>query len=120
MVDTLNLNGAADVEPAKPELPDVVYISSVELQQFPSPGTQRTFKAMTGLDYMAAVGGDADSADRTQTQIWTHLRKKIPGLAWDDCAEIAMQLVGKDGAVVVDPTQLASSAPSPLSAGSGE
>ena len=71
-----------------------------------------------GRDYLALVGPDADSADRTQTQIWTQLRSTIPDLRWEDCAEISLQIADADAALV-DPTQLFSSVPSPDSVGSG-
>lgn len=101
------------------ELPSVVSLTTAELQQFPSPGTQRALKAETGRDYMAMVGPDADSADRTQTQIWTHLRKTIKDLHWAECDEIILQIADKDVATV-DPTKLGSSVPSLDSAGSGD
>ena len=117
MVDTGTLsNGTGVVAP--PALPDVVVVTLAEMQQFPSPGTQRALKAQLSKDYLALVGPDADSADRTQTQIWTHLRKTIPDLRWEDCAEISMQIADAD-AVAVDPTQLSGVVPSPPSVGSG-
>lgn len=100
-------------------LPDVIIVPATELQSFPSPGTQRALKAETGRDYMAMVGPDADSADRTQTQIWVWLRRTIRDLRWEECADISMQLADKDAAEV-DPTVLGSSVPSPDSADSGE
>lgn len=100
-------------------LPDVVIVPASELQSFPSPGTQRALKAEVGRDYMAMVGPDADSADRTQTQIWTYLRRTIRDLRWEECAEISMQLA--DGnAATVDPTVLGGSVPSLDSVDSGE
>lgn len=101
------------------ELPEVVTLTMAEMQQFPSPGTQRALKAETGKDYLQLVGPDADSADRTQTQIWTHLRKSIKDLRWDECDEVMLQIADKD-ATAVDPTKLASSVPSLDSAGSGD
>jgi len=103
----------------RPELPEYVTVTLAEMQQFPSPGTQRALKAETGVDYLAMVGPNADSADRTQTQIWVHLRKRIPNLRWEDCAEISMEIAGAD-AGAVDPTLLAGSVLSPASADSGD
>jgi flavin-binding protein dodecin len=100
-------------------LPDLVTLTMAEMQQFPSPGTQRALKAETGQDYMELVGPKADSADRTQTQIWQHLRKTIRDLRWAECDEVTLQIADKDVAVV-DPTQLASAVPSPDSVASGE
>ena len=100
-------------------LPDIVTLTMAEMQQFPSPGTQRALKAETGHDYMTLVGPEAESADRTQTQIWTHLRKTIRDLRWDECDDITLQIAGEDVAAM-DPTKLASFAPSPDSAASGE
>ncbi len=111
--DVVTGNGA--VRP----LPDLVTLSMAEMQQFPSPGTQRALKAQTGRDYMNLVGPEADSADRTQTQIWTHLRKAIPDLRWEECDEITLQMADQDIAAL-DPTKLAGSAPSPDSVDSGE
>ena len=99
-------------------LPEVIDVTMADMQLFPSPGTQRALKAQTGLDYMALIGPDADSADRTQTQIWTKLRRSIPDLRWEDCAEISMNVVDA-GAAPVDPTQFVSSVPSPDSVDSG-
>ena len=103
-----------------PDLPEVVELSTIELQQFPSPGTQRDLKAQTGRDYMAMVGPDADSADRTQTQIWTKLRKAFPGLRWEDCAEVSLQITDTDAAAALaNPSRPASLAPWRDSADSG-
>jgi len=121
MVDTGTVThpNGADAPARRAPLPESVTIPLAELQAFPSPGTQRALKAETGRDYMAMVGPAADSADRTQTQIWVHLRKSVPGLAWADCEEISLQF--PDGeAAAVDPTVLASFGPSPGSAASGE
>jgi len=119
MVDTVTVTPNGVEAPERSTLPDTVTIPLAELQAFPSPGTQRALKAETGRDYMAMVGPAADSADRTQTQIWVHLRKSVPGLAWADCEEISLQF--PDGeAATVDPTVLASFGPSPGSAASGE
>lgn len=115
MVETSSVNGTTDVAV---ELPDVVVVSIAEMQQFPSPGTQRALKAKLAGTTSPSSGPTADSADRTQTQIWTHLRKTIPNLRWGDCAEISLQIADADAALV-DPTQLSSSVPSPDSVGSG-
>lgn len=101
-------------------LPDTVVLGKTELQSFPSPGTQRALKAETGQDYLAMVGPDADSADRTQTQIWVFLRRQIRDLRWEECAEITLQVADQDDVTTVDPTLLASSVPSLDSADSGE
>jgi hypothetical protein len=121
MVDTSHMisdNGATPPGDSRLSLPDSVTLSIAEMQQFPSPGTQRALKAETGRDYLTMVGPDADSADRTQTAIWVRLRKDIPGLRWDQCDEVVLQIADAEG-LEVDPTKLASSVPSPLSAGSG-
>ena len=122
MVNTLTeLNGdeIATQAPIRARLPETVTVSIAEMQQFPSPGTQRALKAETGIDYLAMVGPNADSADRTQTQIWVHLRKTIRELRWEDCAEISLQIADADAAAV-DPTLLAGSVLSPASADSGD
>ena len=100
-------------------LPDVVTLTKADVAQFPSPGTQRALKAQTGRDFLAMVGPDADSADRTQTQIWTFLRKQIPDLRWDECDEVALAISDED-MTSLDPTKLDDFGPSPLSADSGE
>jgi hypothetical protein len=100
-------------------LPEVVSLTLAEMQQFPSPGTQRALKAETGQDYMALVGPKADSADRTQTQIWTHLRKQFPGLRWDECDDVTLQIADED-VKALDPTKLVAYVPSPDSVASGE
>lgn len=122
MVDAEPVNEPSPDESAldrRLSLPDVVTISTSELQSFPSPGTQRALKAETGQDYMAMVGPNADSADRTQTQIWTSLRRTIRDLRWEECAEIALHIADGETAAV-DPTLLGSSVPSPDSVDSGE
>lgn len=98
-------------------LPDVVHITDAEQHRIPSPGTQRALKAETGKGWDELVGPDADSADRIQTMIWIHLRKEHPGLRWDDCDEISIQI--EEGPPVVNPLGTSGSATSPLSAGSG-
>lgn len=117
MVNTEHLTGT-NPNGADRRLPDVVIVAVAEMQQFPSPGTQRALKAETGRDYMSMVGPDADSADRTQTQIWVHLRKTVRDVRWEECAEITLQIADADAASV-DPTVLAGSVLSPDSAGSG-
>jgi hypothetical protein len=122
VVDTLPLrNSPNGDEPTATEraLPDVVTLSKADLQQFPSPGTQRALKAELGKDFLQLVGPNADSADRTQTQIWMHLRKSIRDLRWDECDEIGLHFADGDDAAM-DPTLLAASALSPPSADSGE
>ena len=121
MVDTIEVNAAPNGDQPAPVdrvLPDVVILSRADVQQFPSPGTQRALKAELGRDFLSLVGPNADSADRTQTQIWMHLRKTIRDLRWDECEEIGLAFTDVDDAV--DPTLLAASALSPPSADSGE
>ncbi len=120
MVDTAsNVVNASPNGDRRLSLPELVTLTIAEMQQFPSPGTQRALKAETGQDYMALVGPKADSADRTQTQIWTHLRKTIRDLRWDECDEITLQIADED-VTALDPTKLAAYAPSPDSVASGE
>jgi hypothetical protein len=118
MVDTISGDVVAPSFNGERHLPDVVSLTIAEMQQFPSPGTQRALKAETGHDYMKLVGPDADSADRTQTQIWVHLRKTIRDLRWEECDEITLQVADEDVASL-DPTKLAGFAPSPDSVASG-
>jgi hypothetical protein len=99
-------------------LPALLEISTAESQRIPSPGTQRALKAETGQTWDRLVGPDADSADRIQTLIWIKLRKEIPDLRWDECADVELHI--EEGALGLDPTKLAGSASSPLSAGSGD
>jgi hypothetical protein len=117
MVDTATVNGTEEAPPVARELPDMVTLTLTELQRFPSPGTQRALKAETGRDYLALVGETADSADRTQTQVWQHLRRTIADLRWSECADIELQFEG--GPERVDPSVLASSMASPRSVVSG-
>lgn len=118
MVDALEVNASPNGD-RRLSLPEVVTLTKTDLQQFPSPGTQRALKAELGRDFLALVGPNADSADRTQTQIWMHLRKTIRDLRWDECEEVALCFADADAADV-DPTLLAASALSPPSADSGE
>lgn len=99
-------------------LPELLEISTAESQRIPSPGTQRALKAETGQTWDKLVGPDADSADRIQTLIWIKLRKEIPDLRWDECADVELHI--EEGAMGLDPTRLAGSASSPPSAGSGD
>lgn len=123
MVDTNTLtpadtNGDTS-DPAPPRaLPELIHLTTAESQRIPSPGTQRALKAETGQNWAALVGPDADSADRIQTMIWIQLRRQFPGLRWDDCADIDVQV--EEGALDTDPTKLAASASSPPSAASGD
>jgi hypothetical protein len=116
MVDTsMILNG----EQTDMALPAFVVISAAESQRIPSPGTQRALKAETGRSWDSLVGPDADSADRIQTMIWIHLRRQFPGLRWEQCDEIDVQV--EDGAdLTVDPTKLAGSGSLQRSADSGD
>jgi len=120
MVDTLSsVSTNGDTLATRRPLPESVTVSIAEMQQFPSPGTQRALKAETGVDYLAMVGPNGDSADRTQTQIWVHLRKTIRDLRWEDCAEITLMIADADAAAL-DPTRLSGSVLSPASADSGD
>jgi hypothetical protein len=112
MVDTIVSNGQARV------LPAMIRLTAAESQRIPSPGTQRALKAETGQAWDVLVGPAADSADRIQTMIWIQLRRTIPDLHWDECADIDVQI--EDGALDMDPTLLAGSASSPPSAGFGD
>lgn len=116
MVETAysSLNG--DV--ARRELPELVCITTAESQRIPSPGTQRALKAQTGQQWSTLVGPDADSADRVQTMIWIQLRRTIPDLRWDECADVDVQI--EEGALDVDPTRLGGSESLQPSAGSGD
>lgn len=118
MVDTSTVIHDNGSTPPTAPLPDTVAVTVAEMQQFPSPGTQRALKAETGRDYVAMVGADADSADRTQTAIWVRLRRDIPGLRWDQCEDVVLQIADADGAEL-DPTVPVISVPLPHSVGSG-
>jgi hypothetical protein len=100
------------------ELPEILEISTAEARRIPSPGAQRELKAQTGRGFDELCGPDADGADRTQTLVWMKLRRQYPGLRWDDCAEVTVQV--EEGALDMDPTKLGASASSPASADSGE
>jgi len=98
-------------------LPESVRIGNAEQHRIPSPGTQRALKAETGRGWDEMVGPDAESADRIQTMIWIHLRRQIPGLRWDECDEVTIEI--EEDAVPAHPSLLSASAPLPRSAGSG-
>ena len=121
MVDSTSLNGdTATLEPeaALEPLPELVHITAAEARRIPSPGAQRALKAETGRGFDQLCGPDADGADRAQTMIWMKLRRDRPGLRWEDCAEVTIQV--EEGALDVDPTSLVGSASSPPSADSGD
>src|SRR4051794_7309362 len=85
MVDTSLVNG--DQHISARVLPEMIQLTAAESQRIPSPGTQRALKAETGQSWDRLVGPDADSADRIQTMIWIQLRRTIPDLHWDECAD---------------------------------
>jgi hypothetical protein len=116
VVETASVNGTTEEAPAR-VLPDFVEITQLEMARIPSPGTQRALKAETGRDILELTGDKADNADRTQTQVWMKLRRTIPDLRWSECVEVEVQYV--EGALPADPSELASSGPSPGSVGSG-
>ena len=118
MVDTVELSTTVNGDVTSThELPALVHLAAEEARRIPSPGTQRALKAETGRAFDELCGPDADSADRFQTLIWMKLRRSIPGLRWDECADVDVQI--DEDVVAVDPTRLAGSAISPPSAGSG-
>lgn len=98
-------------------LPEFLVLTTSDSQRVPSPGTQRALKAETGHSWEELMGEGGDSADRFQTIIWTRLRKDHPGLRWEDCAEVEIQLVEDE--VGPDPLAGALTANSQPSAGSG-
>lgn len=117
MVDTASVNGDT-----RQELPDLVRIDALDQRKIPSPGTMRAIKAETGRSWDELVGEHADTADRFQTMIWIKLRREIPDLRWDDCAEIEIEIDEGTVAAALDPTRLAGSPgsdSSPASVGSG-
>lgn len=116
MVDRVNMTDD-ELEP-DPELPELVEISTAEARRIPSPGAQRELKAQTGRGFDELCGPGADGADRTQTLVWMKLRRTYPGLKWEECSEVTVQV--EDGALDVDPTKLVDSASSPHSVDSGD
>jgi hypothetical protein len=120
MVDTIAVNGEAEQRAELPaaELPELLELSTAEARRIPSPGAQRALKAETGRSYDQLCGPEADGADRIQTLIWMKLRREHPGLRWEACAEVTVQV--EEGALDVDPTKLAASVSSPPSADSGD
>jgi hypothetical protein len=119
MVDTIPVNGAAAVAAPATVLPDLIHLTAAEARRIPSPGAQRELKAQTGRSFDQLCGPDAEGADRHQTLIWMKLRRDFPGLRWDDCAEVTVE-VDDDVALAVDPTKLSDFVTSPPSAGSGD
>ena len=116
MVDSTSVNGTTTVERAL-ELPELLHLQSSDAQRVPSPGTLRALKAETGKSFDDLMGPDADPADRFQTIIWQRLRRDHPGLRWDDCADVELQI--DDAAAPPNPTMLSDSERSPDSVGSG-
>ena len=102
---------------SRPALPETVRIGQAEQHRIPSPGTQRALKAETGRGWDEMVGPDAESADRIQTMIWIHLRREIPGLRWDECDDVSIDI--EEDSTPPNPSLLSASATSPHSAGSG-
>jgi hypothetical protein len=115
MVDTISLNGAPPVDR---QLPELIHLAADEARRIPAPGTQRELKAQTGKTFDEMCGPNADGADRIQTLIWMKLRRQFPGLRWEDCAEIDVQV--EEGVLDMDPTNLVGSASSPPSVDSGD
>lgn len=120
MVDTISLNGdTAPAETLRAQLPELIHIGAGEASRIPSPGTQRALKAETGKTFDQMCGPDADGADRIQTLIWMKLRRQYPGLRWDECDDVDVQVEeGLD--LTVDPSKLVGSASSPPSVDSGD
>jgi hypothetical protein len=115
MVDTISVNGDPVV---RHDLPTLIHLAADEARRIPAPGTQRALKAETGKTFDQMCGPDADGADRIQTLIWMKLRREYPGLRWDQCDDVDVQV--EEGANFnVDPTSLVGSANSPPSADSG-
>ena len=110
-------NGEAAPSPSPPVLPELIVLTRVEASRVPSAGAQRALKAETGKEFDEIFAPGGDGADRTQTLVWMKLRQTFPALRWADCSEVAVQV--EEGALAVDPTQLAVSAISPGSAASG-
>ena len=113
MASSLTMNGDTDLE-----LPELVEITTAEARRIPSPGAQRELRAQTGRGFDELCGPNADGADRTQTLVWMKLRRTHPGLLWDDCAEVTVQV--EEGALDTDPTELGAAVSSPPSATSGD
>lgn len=120
MVDTasMTVNGDRPPEVEARRLPDMIQLFAAEARRIPAPGTQRDLKAQTGQTFDQLCGPEADGADRIQTLIWMKLRREFPGLRWDECADVDVQV--EEGALDVDPTRLVGSESSPASAGSGD
>jgi hypothetical protein len=118
MVDS-SVNGTQVLEPElELELPELIHLTTADSSRVPSPGTMRALKAETGRSWDELMGEKADPADRFQTIIWARLRKTMPGLRWDDCADVELQ-IDDAAAAIVDPTKRSDSETSQVSAGSG-
>jgi len=117
LVNTIDMTTNGDAR-VRPVLPELLHLNAEDARRIPSPGTQRALKAETGQTYDQLCGPEADSADRIQTMIWMRLRRDHPGLRWDDCEDVEVQI--EEGAdLTVDPTNLAASGSLPPSAASG-
>lgn len=110
-------NGSAPLDRRPPQLPELVVFNASESRRVPAPGTMRALKAETGRSWDELMGEDADAADRFQTMIWMKLRREHPGLRWDDCAEVAVEI--SDDVDPTLPVGPGSSATSQASAASG-
>jgi len=118
MVATGSVNGETDTATVVAQLPEFVQVLAVEARRIPSPGTQRELKAQTGRAWDVLCGPNADSADRIQTLVWMKLRRQYPGLRWEACEDVGVEI--EEGALDVDPTRHVASESSPASAGSGD
>src|SRR5262245_54586141 len=117
MVDTDTMTGNGRVRTAA-AVPAEITMLTDDWRRMPSPGTQRALQAETGRSYEQLCGPAADGADRIQTYVWMKLRRMLPDLRWEDCADV--EIIIGEGDADVDPTQLAASVLSPRSVDSGE
>jgi hypothetical protein len=112
-------NGVDAWQPPQPSapLPELLHLTTADSSRVPSPGTLRELKAQTGKSWDELMGELADPADRFQTIIWSRLRRERPGLRWDDCADVELQI--DEVPTMPDPTQPDGSGALPRSVGSG-
>jgi hypothetical protein len=111
------MNGTTELDQAL-ELPELLHLTSADAQRVPSPGTLRDLKAQLGRSWDELMGPNADAADRFQTIIWCRLRRDRPGLLWEDCADVELQIDDATPAEL-DPTNGSDSERSQRSAVSG-
>jgi hypothetical protein len=73
-------------------LPESIVLTQTSGARF-TPNELRRLKDETGRTMTELLGPEADDADRMQTLTWLRLLRDGHTVKWDECADVAIEIV---------------------------